>query len=120
MGEVSGPELALAGAGPLSQTEHGLWGATDSPGRLEPWQDKQGFPRPLDGPAAAPRTTGIRGDQLLEPAGPKTWGWRTADQGEDAAQACHLCPAPWGPLPRGSTFPSQGVTHLSSVKTNWP
>lgn len=112
MGEVSGPELALAGAGPLSQTEHGLWGATDSPGRLEPWQDKQGFPRPLDGPTAAPRTTGIRGDQLLEPAGPEDLRLADCRPGRGRSPGLPSVPSALGapfpgqhlPLPGGHSF----------------
>lgn len=93
------------------QTALGAW----SPGRT----NRVSLGRSMV-PPQPPGRLGLGGINSLSPPGPKTWGWRTADQGEDAAQACHLCPAPWGPLPRGSTFPSQGVTHLSSVKTNWP
>lgn len=75
MGEVSGPELAPAGAGASSQATGDLQElqtalGTRSPGRT----DGVSLGR-FDGPAPAPKKTGIRwGRRLLEPTGAEDLG----------------------------------------------
>lgn len=124
MGGSEGLRWPLQVPAPHPRLKRNHRGAAGSPGHLAPRQDKHRVSLSSSGGLThPPGRLGFGGIESLSPAGgqgQKPGAGGLLDQGKEATQACHLCPVSCGPLPWGSTFPSQGVTHLSSVKTDWP
>lgn len=86
--------------------------AADSPGHRGPSRTNSGSPSAalmlLPSPPGRLGFGGIESLSLLGAKAKDLGPGGLLDQGEEEAQACHLCTAPCGPFPRAAPFPPRG------------